>query len=338
VKGRIATTGGSTGEPTAFLHDTATVRANRSLDLYSRRRMGWTPGMPTVAVWGSDRDINAGGSALRRRVKRARGDLFVDGYHLTRETAQRARELVLANAPVAMFGFSSMLDFVARELLDAGTPLPKGAVAVAWSGGEMLLESHVSAFERAFGTPILDRYGGRELSTMACQHAPGARLTVNRPWLMVEVVNAEGRPAAPREIGRLVWTSTLCRGTPFLRYDIGDLGSYSAEDVDEAGIGALTTLHGRAAGVLTINGRTINNIFWNHLFKEFGEVRRFQVEVRKSGALRLLLTGTPLGGERQSELRTILTRLLGEVPVEIVHRETLPLTSQGKLLQVVREQ
>jgi phenylacetate-CoA ligase len=338
IRGRIGATGGSTGEPTPFLHDAATVRANRSLDLQSRERMGWRPGMPTVAVWGSDRDIQSGGSALRRWVRQSRGDLFVDGYQLTPRTAERTRELVLANAPVAMFGFSSMLDFVARELLASGRPVPAGAVAVAWSGGEMLLDSYVTAFEEAFGTTILNRYGGRELSTMACQYERGGRLRVHRPWLMVEVVDAQGRPAAPGEAGRLLWTSTLCRGTPFLRYDIGDLGSYSREDLDAAGIGALTALHGRTAGVLHVNGKAVNNIFWNHLFKEFEEVRRFQVVLTKAGALRILLTGTRLSDEREAHLRDILTRFLGAVPIDVVHAETLPLTAQGKLVQVLREQ
>ena len=337
LRGRVGATGGSTGEPTPFFHDAATVRANRSLDLHSRRRMGWTPGMPTVAVWGSDRDIRPAGSPLRQWVRRARGDLFVDGYHLTPETARAARELILRHAPVAMFGFSSMLDYVARELVTAGLRLPRGAVAVAWSGGEMLLDAHVSAFQEAFGTPILNRYGGRELSTMACQYAPGAPLTVHRPWLMVEVLDEAGRPAPAGQVGRLVWTSSLCRGTPFLRYDIGDLGSYSAEGVDAAGIGALTALHGRAAGVLTINGKAINGLFWNHLFKEFVEVRRFQVVLTRAGSLRINLTGTPLSTERDAELRAILARLLGPVEIEIVNRDSIPLTAQGKLLQVLQE-
>ncbi|MDB4916598.1 MAG: CapK related-protein [Gemmatimonadetes bacterium] len=337
LRGRIGATGGSTGEPTLFFHDSAMVRACRALDLHSRKRMGWRPGMPTVAVWGSDRDIRPGGSSLRKLAKTLRGDLFVDGYQLTEQTAKEAVELIRHHAPVAMFGFSSMLGYVAQKVIELGLHVPQDAVAVAWSGGEMLLDQHVRAFERAFGTPILNRYGGRELSTMACQYHANAALQVHRPWLMVEIVDDVGNPVEPGTAGRLLWTSTLCRGTPFLRYEIGDLGAYAANDRDEAGISALSALHGRQAGVIEINGKSINGLFWNHLLKEFDEVRQFQIVLTREGTLRLRFNGLGFSAEREAELRAILSRFLGTVDVTIEWGQRLMLTAQGKLMQVVKE-
>ena len=338
LPGRSGATGGSTGEPTLFFHDDRMVRSCRALDLYSRRRMGWRPGMPTIAIWGSDRDIRPGGSPWRALAKSIRGDFVVDGYHLTDDTARETVRLVRQHAPVALFGFSSMLGHVAQRVLDLGLSVPPGSVAVAWSGGEMLLEQHSASFERAFGTPILDRYGGRELSTMACQYEARGPLHVPRPWLMVEIVDDEGNAVAPGVPGRLLWTSTICRGTPFLRYEIGDLGSYAPEDVDDAGIRALSALHGRQAGVLEINGKSINGLFWNHLLKEFDEVRQFQIVLTRQGALRLRFAGSGFEPRRERELREILSRFLGAVPVSIEWGERLPLTAGGKLMQVVREE
>ena len=57
LRGRINATGGSTGEPTRFFLDTSMLRASRGAHLYSRLKMGWRPGMPTIIVWGSDRNI-----------------------------------------------------------------------------------------------------------------------------------------------------------------------------------------------------------------------------------------------------------------------------------------
>ena len=46
---RVAT-GGSTGEPTPYLHDPGMLRAATAARLYSRLRMGWKPGMPTMSA------------------------------------------------------------------------------------------------------------------------------------------------------------------------------------------------------------------------------------------------------------------------------------------------
>ena len=47
---------------------------------------------------------------------------------------------------------------------------------------------------------------GRELSVMAYQPEGSKRLHLLRPYLFVEIVNDQGRPAAPGESGRQLGT------------------------------------------------------------------------------------------------------------------------------------
>jgi phenylacetate-CoA ligase len=202
----------------------------------------------------------------------------------------------------------------------------------------MLFPSQSQFFEQAFGAPILNLYGGRELGTMAFQPQRDAPLSVLRPFVFVEIVDEAGRPSPPGQVGRLIWTSAVCRGTPFLRYDIGDLGAAAACDQDESGICRLTTLCGRHAGLLTLpGGKTLSVLFWNHLFKEFSEVVQFQVALRGDGGIELRLKGSGFSGEREMELRRILLNFIGPIHVNILWLGAIPLTPQGKLLQVVRE-
>ena len=324
LEGEISRTGGSTGEPTAYLHYPAMQRATTAARLYARRRMGWRPGMPTICVWGSERDIG-GRRSLRKRISGwLRNDHLIDGYNLDGATADRVLEITNRFPQVALYGFTSMLEFVAREVVRRGAE-PAGRVAVAWNGGEVLLDTQAEIFKRAFAVPLLDLYGGRELSAMAYQPAEGAPLKVLRPLVMVEVVEA-----------RLIWTSTVCRGTPFLRYDIGDLGAAAEED--ESGIGSIGKIQGRYAGLLrTPNGRTINCIYWNHLFKEFGEIEQFQVALRGDRSLELRFKGRPMAAGREEQLRRVLGGFLGDLPVRVRWVERIPLTPQGKHVQVVTE-
>lgn len=336
--GRESSTGGSTGEPTPFFHTPEVTAAMSAARHYSRRRMGWVPGQPLVIVWGSERDIGRRRSAKARFTARLRNEWLVDGYALDDHTVDRVLELLRRHAPVALYGFTSMLEFVARETLRRGDLPAPGAIRAAWNGGEMLYESQSELFRQAFGLPILNFYGGRELSAMAFQERPGAPLRVIRPWLHVEVVDDAGKPAPAGQPGRLVWTSTLCRGTPFLRYDVGDLGTWEPGGRDESGIRQLATLQGRFAGLVRLpGGKTINGLYWNHLFKEFPEVEQFQVAVLGDRGLEFRLRGTPLTGEREAELRARAGNIVGQTPLALRWMERIPLSSQGKLMQVVHE-
>ena len=123
-----------------------------------------------------------------------------------------------------------------------------------------------------------------------------------------------------------------------MRYDIGDLGTYNADCRTESGISAIAALHGRISGLLELpDGRKINNIYWNHLFKEIPEVKQFQVILRSAGHLEILLAGGLLSAEREQQLRTVLGNFFDPTPVQLKWVDRIPRTSQGKLVQVIKE-
>ena len=338
LSGIVSSTGGSTGEPVHYFIDSATAIARAATQLYALRRMGWRPGMHTVCAWGSERDIG-GHRSLRGRISGyLRGAFVVDGYKLGPETVESVVRLIRSHRPVALYGFTSILEYVARQILKSGIDLPEGAVAVAWNGGEMLFPDQAQIFRKAFKLPIHNLYGGRELGAMAHQVGAAGPLHILRPEIFIEIVDENGKPAAPGHAGRIIATSTRCRGTPFLRYEIGDMGAFSRSDCDESGLCAISELHGRAAGLLELpNGKVINCLYWNHLLKEFKEIHQFQVVFRKAGTIDLLLSGDGLRAERAGHLDTVLKRFLCDVPVRVNWVERIPVTREGKLVQVVRE-
>jgi phenylacetate-CoA ligase len=337
VAGRANCTGGSTGEPVHFFHDTEMLKSGIAAITFSAIRMGWVPGMPTIIVWGSERDVKKATTFRNRTHGRLRNHFLVDGYNLSDYTVERMCT-ELQRGPVAIYGFTSMLEFVARRVVETKQQIRPGVVRTAWNGGETLFPEQSQLFREAFGVPLFNRYGGRELSVMACQFAEGAPLQVLRPWLFLEVLNDRGRPAGPGEIGRLVWTSTICRGTPFLRYDVEDLGTFRASDSNESGVTAIDALHGRVGGLLELpGGRKISNLYWNHFFKEVKEVAQFQVILRKDRTLQILLRGAGFSPERDSAVRGLLAHFLADVPFHLQWVERIPLTKDGKLVQAYKE-
>jgi phenylacetate-CoA ligase len=337
IPGQANRTGGSTGEPVHFFHDTGMLRSITAMVTFSSIGMGWLPGMPTIIVWGSERDIKKQATLRNRVHARLRNQFLVDGYDLSDDTVERVCAHI-GRGPVAICGFTSMLEFVARQVLETKRQIRPGVVRTAWNGGETLFPEQSELFRQAFGVPLLNRYGGRELSVMACQFTEGGQLNVMRPWLFLEVLNDHGRPVPSGEIGRLVWTSTVCRGTPFLRYDVEDLGTFRPCDSNESGVVAIDALHGRVSGLLDLpGGRKINNMYWNHFFKEIKEVAQFQVILRKDRSLQILLRGEGFSQERDAAVRGLLAHFLGDIPVHLQWVDRVPLTKEGKLVQVYRE-
>ena len=337
IKGIVSRTGGSTGEPTAYLHDEAMLRTTTAARSYCRLKAGWRPGLATIAVWGSERDVGRASSWRNRISGKLRKEWIVGGYCLNKGTVDRVVELIEREKPVALYGFTSMLEYVAREILERGIVIAKGAVVAAWNGGEMLHTRQEELFELAFGTPLLNLYGSRELSAMAYQPQGERQLVPLRPLLYVEIVDERGRPVSPGESGRMLWTSTVCQGTPFLRYECGDLGSFDRAGADESGIRRIAGLQGRSAGLIELNGKTINGLFWNHLFKDYPEVEQFQVAVKGDQELELRLKGQPFSETQEQRLRHILRDLAGDTRISLKWVDQLTRSRQGKLEQVLRE-
>ena len=337
LKGKISSSGGSTGEPTFFFHDQPMIDVSVATSVYCWRRMGWRPGMTMICVWGSDRDIGKIQQSQSRWLASARNEVIIPGYEINDATVDRVLEEIRRRRQVAIYGFTSLLEAVAQRVVERRAAPPSGRVHTAWNGGEMLFESQSEIFRRAFGVPILNCYGGRELSVMAYQPMNSAKLHLLRPFLFAEIVGEDGRPAAPGESGRLLWTSTVCKGTPFLRYEVGDLAAYAAKDQDESGIRALEQIHGRIAGLLRLpGGKTINCLYWNHLFKECPEVKQFQVAVRGERELYIRLRGTRFSADREASVLRLIQDFTG-MPASIAWVDRIPLTPQGKLVQVVHE-
>ncbi|QDU82818.1 AMP-binding enzyme [Polystyrenella longa] len=337
LKGISASTGGSTGEPVHFFHDEAMMRHKAAARIFCRKQFGWRPGMPIVCIWGSERDVGHSQTMKGRFTSFVQNVHIVDGYHLDEKTVQRVREQIRRHAPVALYGFTTMLEYIAREMLAAGENYI-GQVATAWNGGEMLYPEQSRLFQRVFGVPILNFYGGRELSSMAYQTGHGEPMKLIRPNLFLEIVDEAGQPVAPGTPGRLICTNTINRGTPFLRFDIGDLGMSSAEGQDESGIHSLSSLHGRSAGIIHLsNGKTINNLYWNHLFKDYDNVRQFQVAIIDGQELEIRLSGTPLSADKEEKLKQVIRKFVDPLPFNIRWVESIKRTKQGKLVQVVRE-
>lgn len=336
--GSVVRTGGSTGEPASVLVSRDGFRRKRARSWAARRAMAWGPGMSTYCIWGAERDIG-GRDRRRQRVLAGLSGMHMDGGFTTDRSrwlslGQRMRD---SEAPLALYGYSTLLHDFAMTLLAEGMCLPDGLVATVWNGAEALAPAHVESIERCVGVRPRNLYGAREVGAIAVE-LPGDHqsLRVLGPDVLVEVVDEDGQRVQSGELGRVLVSSFSHSGTALYRYDIGDMAV--AGESFAFGHLVLNDLAGRSnEGVELSDGRVVRGLIFNHALKDYRWIRQFQVAVdreRQRVVIRVVMAFPPPPAELSAAAR-VLGRALPGYAVTIEESNSLPRSRQGKLRQVV---
>ncbi len=137
-----------------------------------------------------------------------------------RQEPRRQLDWLRKVRPDYLISLPSNLEFLAGLIAESGRPL-SGLRAIQ-AIGEPLSPVTRERIEAGFGVPVKNLYSATETGYIASPCPSGNGLHVHSENVLAEVLDAEGRPCAPGQTGRLVVTSLTNFLTPFLRYDILD--------------------------------------------------------------------------------------------------------------------
>jgi phenylacetate-CoA ligase len=163
--------------------------------------------------------------------------------------------------PQVIVGYASMIVHLADYVAERGfrgvpaaqaSAAPVPPVEGIISSADMLLPHQRAHIEDVLRAPVFDRYGCREVDTIAaeCDRHQGLHVNVDR--LVVEYLDEAGRPVLFGQPGRVVVTDLFNYAMPFIRYDVGDLATPAGALCDcGRGLPLLDELVGRFADVLT---------------------------------------------------------------------------------------
>lgn len=122
--------------------------------------------------------------------------------------------------PDYLLSMPTNLEFLAGLIEETGGKLP--SLRTIQAMGEPLPADIKQRIEAGFGVPVKDLYSTTEAGYMASPCPSGHGLHVHAENMIAEVLDANNRPCAPGETGRLVFTSLHSFRMPFIRYDIVD--------------------------------------------------------------------------------------------------------------------
>jgi phenylacetate-CoA ligase len=116
--------------------------------------------------------------------------------------------------------------------------------------GESLPQRLRDTVREAWGVPVTDTYSSREAGVLAIQCPEEGNYHVMAEGVLLEILDDDGQPCAPGEVGRVVVTALHNLASPLIRYDIGDLAALGGPCRCGRGLPVIARLHGRVRNML----------------------------------------------------------------------------------------
>jgi phenylacetate-CoA ligase len=236
-------------------------------------------------------------------------------------------------------GYTSSIVLFAKFLKHKNVVLKEvcPSLKVCMVTSEMLFESDKKLLEAWLGVPVVNEYGASELDLIAYTNS-NDDFIVNSETLFVEILDENNRPVPVGKEGRIVITSLYNKAHPFIRYDIGDWGSFS--EISTARKPILTTLIGRTNDVATLpDGKKVPGLTFYYVTKSIiedsGNVTEFVVVQTKKADFEITYTSRmPLTTKEENEIKKALEQYLGTgLGLTLIRVETLDRSRRGKLKQ-----
>ena len=318
--------------PVEFLFDRSHQLGRFAARARYLRENGWSPARRNV--WLVYLGSYVGGEDLK--LIRSRLLFRTRFLSIPSDFCELAKELCRLD-PVYLYAYPAFLDALIDGMQQTGVRL--ASLQRVFTGAEVL-EDHVrSRAKRLLGVDISDNYGSTE--AFIAWQCPAGKYHVNAEHVLVEIVDEQGHPAAPGEMGRVLVTTLQNHLMPLVRYEIGDY-AVAAGDPCRCGrtLPTLDRIVGRGVNLFQLKcGRLLSPWLLMGAVRDRVEVSQFQI-VQKTidWFLVRVVADRPLSLSEQELIRTDFAKFIGSnVQVTFERVAEIARTRAGKFMSTVSE-
>ncbi|RME52744.1 MAG: phenylacetate--CoA ligase family protein, partial [Caldilineae bacterium] len=316
----VWTTSGSTGAPGVFLHDRpalatyaalAALRTGRAWVRFKELVRTLPRGRRTALLLATGGPYAAVTTVELMRHFSPRRLRWVQVFSIT----QPMRELVASLdrfQPTVIIGYPTVVDLLAQEQQDGRLHIAPRLIVTA---AEWLDPTARQRIGQVFGCPVHDFYAASEFMSIAWD-CPAGWLHVNSDWVILEPVDADGRPTPPGKPSHSVLLTNLAnRIQPLIRYDLGDSITRQAGPCACGNPFPAIRVEGRRDDILALrDGRgqvvRIPPMAPAEIVEETPGVRRYQIVQTGPSTLALRIDVTP-GATREQVWAMLEPRMRG---------------------------
>ncbi len=353
-------TGGSTGQPFRFFITRESFEWRTAV---SDRGYSWAKaeeGQRSFYVWGTA--IQKPG--WKQRIKAGvhhwlQNRKYFDSFQFDDDRKAECCRKINRFKPVSLVGYAGSLIELARYVSrhpNALTWRARTCVTAAEGlrpGMRELIVAHLA-------DDVFMSYGSREFMLIGIEGPDHDGYHIAADNLYVEVVDDNGKPLQPGELGRIVITDLHNDATPFVRYAIGDLGKVESRkskvEIESRSAGEesialapknkisnfefgispfpkLASVEGRLQEVvMCADGERLTALFIPHLMKEFAWVDGYQVVQDSPGKITMnLVTRDDAWEQKTGTIGMCLGEKLGdEMEIRFTRVAVLVKNASGK--------
>jgi phenylacetate-coenzyme A ligase PaaK-like adenylate-forming protein len=325
-------TGGSTGTPAVIWMGPEEQGWRESSGEYFMQRLHLPVGSRIGGLWGHNLDPVASDSLRERYYNFLTNSRYFDCFRLSPEIFERYHRELEQWRPACIVAYASALGNMAEFLLERGYR-PNYPTRCLVTGAEKLLPRHRKLIEEAFGRPVHERYGGRDIGYVGFQLAPELSYDFDIDW-----ANTLLEPETSEPESEILITKLHADGMPMIRYRVGDVARFPAGSKPGHPAYLVNEIVGRSIDRVWLpDGRWIHGIQFPHLLKDY-PVREFLLHQRQDFSVELQLV--PKSDFDEVSKRMIASTIQANLPgllVNIRMVEQVPRTQANKWRFVVSD-
>jgi phenylacetate-CoA ligase len=333
----LSSTSGSTGTPMKFYIDAKWQACNLSAAYRAWNWAGYKLGDKMVTLWGAHSDING-----TRKIDKIREYLlrkkYLDAFNLTDENMAVYVKILSKFKPKIIHTYASAIFLFSEYLKKEGINFiqPKAILTTA----DMLYPYQRKSIEDTFNCKIFDYYSGRDTSLQAaeCPEHIGYHMSIENA--VVEFIK-QNESVSPGETGKLILTDLCNYAMPFIRYEIGDLGSPSDESCAcGRNLPIMKSFKGRILDyIITPEGNRIPGEYFHCIIIEHNiqGIKEFQILQESINKLTVHIVKN--SNEKTNDVNRFISVIQKEVgqkvEIELKYVSSIKRTPSGKLRHVV---
>ena len=325
-------TGGSSGEPLIFWFGRSRQASDAAGRIRARRWWGVDLGDRECYLWGAPVELSK-----TDRVKTVRdrllNQLVLNAFEMSASNMDEYAEALAEFQPHCIYGYASSIALLAAHITSNDIPLNLRSLRVVCTTGEPLYPHQRALIGEAFGVPVANEFGSRDIGFTAHESPQGQMLLISES-IILEVLDADGNPVDVGETGEAVMTALHSEAQPFIRYRTGDVVRMSASHCAAGrGLHVIEQVEGRVTDFITrADGTVMHALAVIYAIRGTPGVAEFKLVQHTVRDLEVVVVpDSRWTAESRAQMTTGLQARLGaDVHVDIRTVEAIPAEVSGK--------
>jgi len=333
---RLKASGGSTGKPIYFYLDRKSHSAQWAYLWRSWSMGGWEP---------VDKMVMIGGTSLYPSVRafkkwaytKINNWLLLSAFGMNDDTMEEWIQEIRKFKAKHMYSYASSAYLLAKYV--EKNQIKDISFDAVYTTAEVLQPKFRETIERVFSTEVFNIYGGCDGAGFAFECHEHSGLHIVAENCIMEISKDDKSQSHENEdTGELIVTDLFNYAMPFIRYQVGDVGTLDPTPCKcGRGLPLLKNICGRSPDyIVTGEGKRFHEEFFSYLFSPLKWVSQYYVVQNTKSSVHIYLKSDENpSAEDLNKVKSFLEKSLVGLKIQLDLTDDIPMRSSGKFHYIV---